>query len=144
MNLTPNVLEDRLRQVAKQIKIQRFMIDAHIENLKTQQIYHSSANITALALEQFSDARFHDKESDKLLEAIESLTKIEYKMIMDQRSIGLSIQRLISYQGRMRKYPEPNKFYEALEYGKLKDKVLIQLTSTYEYKFRNYEFGGKF
>ncbi|ADG59961.1 hypothetical protein Acj9p061 [Acinetobacter phage Acj9] len=135
-------IETQLREKARVIKLHLFMLRAHMGALETKKVYQDAACVTAQGLEQFADARFHDREADKLEAALKSLSQIEYAMVRDQKSIGLVIQRIKSFNGRKAKFVEPNKMIEATLYTELLEEAVIQLSRTYDYRTRHYEFGA--
>lgn len=139
--ITPKYLEDRLREKGKSISIAMRMIEAQLVAARTSAVYNQSACISAVALEQFRDARHHNNRRIKHEERIESLDKILYKLKRDRANIGKSIQQLVAFNFT-EKSKEPNVMAAAQRFEELKDKILYQLTAVNEYRFRHYEFGA--
>lgn len=123
-----------LREKAKALKVQRIQLKAHRRVLEIQNNALDTHVTASLVKNQFAIASHYDRDRVKVMKRIESLDKVDYAIAMDQRSLGLCIQRVLAFQSVNAKR----------SFDQLKDEVLRQLLRTHEYKFRHYVIGEHF
>lgn len=135
MNITPMYLEQQLRNKGRQMSLHILMIEAQQRVLALRLTQLKLQRDQNLTLQQYTLAKAADSQVDKFDKQIVSLDKVLYRIKQERRMIGLSIQQLISFQGLSRKGQADEN-----DFAKVKDKIILQLSRTFEYRFRHYEF----